>query len=153
MNSFEELKWLYANPEGESLERKGCYDYSGVSPKPLSFKEVARKVAESLVAMANADGGVVAIGIEDNGRITGVPDSYEIDDLRRRLQQLISPSLSMRLQEISVKDMRVWIAEVDWSTETHQLSDGRYLYRRNDQNLPFPSEKIAAIKQYRSVRF
>ncbi|MGQ9487682.1 MAG: AlbA family DNA-binding domain-containing protein [Armatimonadota bacterium] len=103
--------------------------------------------------MANADGGVVAIGIEDNGRITGVPDSYEIDDLRRRLQQLISPPLSMRLQEISVKDMRVWIAEVDWSTETHQLSDGRYLYRRNDQNLPFPSEEIAAIKQYRSVRF
>lgn len=153
MSNLEEWKWLYTMPEGQSLERKGCYDYSGASPKPLSFKDLARKVAETVVAMANADGGVVAIGIEDNGRVTGIPEGYDIADLRTRLNQLITPSLGISLQEVLLENTRIWVLEVDWSTEVHQLSDGRYLYRRNDQNLPFSAESIAAIKQNRLTRF
>ncbi|MDR7415278.1 MAG: ATP-binding protein [Armatimonadota bacterium] len=43
----------------------------------------------------------------------------------------------------------MWVFETDWSPQVHQLSDGRYLYRHNDQNLPFPATDIEAIKNAR----
>lgn len=150
MDSWE---WLFMQPEGQNLDRKGCYDYSSGRPKPIAPKDLARKVAEDLVAMANSEGGVVAIGIEDDGRLSGVPASYNLADFRRKLEQLVMPRLHFHIEEVDLRGMRVWVAEVDWSTEVHQLSDGRCLYRRNDQSLPFPVEDVAAIKRGRLTRF
>jgi ATP-dependent DNA helicase RecG len=42
--------------------------------------------------------------------------------------------------------MQVLVFEVDWSHEVHQLTDGRYLLRVGDKNLPFPAEQIEALK-------
>lgn len=150
MDSWE---WLFMQPEGQNLDRKGCYDYSSGRPKPIAPKDLARKVAEDLVAMANSEGGVVAVGIEDDGRLSGVPASYNLADFRRKLEQLVMPRLHFHIEEVDLRGMRVWVAEVDWSTEVHQLSDGRCLYRRNDQSLPFPVEDVAAIKRGRLTRF
>lgn len=36
-----------------------------------------RDIAHHISAMANASGGVVAVGIEDNGAITGISDAQE----------------------------------------------------------------------------
>ena len=47
----------------------------------LDFKYAitdSRKIARSLVAFANADGGTLLIGVKDNGRIAGVRSDEEI---------------------------------------------------------------------------
>jgi ATP-dependent DNA helicase RecG len=38
-------------------------------------KKICEDIAEALVSFANADGGEILIGVEDDGTITGVPHS------------------------------------------------------------------------------
>ncbi|GIV15260.1 MAG: ATP-dependent DNA helicase RecG [Armatimonadota bacterium] len=117
--------------------------------QPRSIKEVARDVAETLAAMANAEGGTLALGIEDDGTVSGVPERYNLEQVGSQIKSLIRPPLSFQVREITLGGNRVWVFETDWSPQVHQLTDGRYLYRHNDQNLPFPATNIEAIKNAR----
>jgi ATP-dependent DNA helicase RecG len=144
--------WLKTQSEGQFLERKSCYERSGIPPRPCPIKEVVRAVAEALVAMANADGGTVAIGIEDDGTVSGVPDRFDRDTICVQLHDLVRPRLNFRFEQITLEGQRVWVFETDWSAEVHQLTDGRYLLRVGEQSLPFPAGDIAAMKQSRLQR-
>jgi len=64
--------WVLRQSEGQFFERKSCFDRSAGQPQRRPVRNVARDVAETLVAMANADGGTVVVGIEDDGAVTGV---------------------------------------------------------------------------------
>jgi len=146
-------QWLKSQPEGQFFERKSCYDYSGQHPKRRKAKEVAYDVAETLSAMANADGGTLALGIEDDGSPTGV--DYPQDRLRVILnapRNLIRPPLKARYLWAELDGHKILVFEVDWSPEVHQLADGRYLLRIGDKNVPFPASDIAAMKEGKKRR-
>jgi len=141
-------KWLKTHREGQFFERKSCYDRSGRRPKRRSARSVARDVADTLAAMANADGGTLALGIEDDGTPSGV--GYPQDRLLvilRATERNIRPPIKTHHQWVDVDNVKVLLFEVDWSPEVHQLTDGRYLLRVGDQNLPFPASDIAAMKE------
>lgn len=140
---------LLEQDEGQFLERKSCYDRSSGQTRPNPLKKILQDVAESLAAMANADGGIVAVGLDDDGAVTGVPSRYELQKAQRQLGNYIRPALKFRAYEIQVKGQRVWVFETDWSPEVHQLSDGRYLLRVGAENLPFPAKDIEAMKASR----
>ncbi len=145
--------WLLSHEEGQFFERKSCYDRSGRSPKRRNVREVARDVAETLAAMANADGGTLALGIEDDGTPTGVdypPDRLQV--ILEAPRRLVRPPLKARHQWVELEGVRILVFEVDWSPEVHQLHDGRYLMRVGDKNLPFPADDIEAIKAGRRRR-
>lgn len=145
---MQDWKWLKTQQEGQFFERKSCYDRSGGRPKLRPACEVARDVAETLAAMANADGGTLALGIEDDGTPTGM--NYPPDRLSVILQaprQLVSPPLKARHRRVQLDDVQILVFEVDWSPEVHRLSDGRYLLRIGDKNMPFPAPDIEAMKE------
>ncbi len=145
--------WLKTQPEGQFLERKSCYHrgpQGGRERRPT--KEIVHDLAESLVAMANADGGTVALGIEDDGVSTGVPDPLDWRRVRAQLDDLIRPRLLYQYQEITLDGQRIWVLTTEWSPEVHQLSDGRYLFRVGASNQPFPAGDIEAIKAARRQR-
>jgi ATP-dependent DNA helicase RecG len=139
--------WVSHNPEGQFLERKSCYDRSGGRVRRRDVRSVARDIAESLSAMANADGGTVVIGVEDDGTPTGVdyPDD-RLKVLREAPRNRVRPPLRARIEMPTVHGVRLLVFEVDWSSEAHQLTDGRYLLRVGDQNQPFPADQIEALK-------
>jgi ATP-dependent DNA helicase RecG len=142
------LDWVLRQEEGQFFERKSCYDRSGSKPKSRPVKDVAKDVAEALSAMANADGGTLVLGIEDDGSVTGVnypPD--RLDVLYRAPHTHVRPPLRARIQTGVLQGATILLYEVDWSADVHQLSDGRYVYRVGDQNLPFPAGDIEAIKE------
>ena len=58
INTYD-IKELQLQQEGQQFDRK-------------SFRIDAKTFAVLVVAFANADGGDVVIGIEDNGKITGI---------------------------------------------------------------------------------
>ncbi|MEM9887116.1 MAG: ATP-binding protein [Bacteroidota bacterium] len=62
---------------GESYYREFKSGYEGPlnNKKPRNFKDICYNVAKELVAFANADGGELFIGIEDNNVVTGLPHS------------------------------------------------------------------------------
>ena len=45
----------------------------GVTSEPRDIKAICRDIGETLVSFANADGGELFVGLEDDGAVTGVP--------------------------------------------------------------------------------
>lgn len=139
--------WVLHQPEGQFFERKSCRERTGPGTRRRDVRDVARDIAETLSAMANADGGTLVVGIEDDGTPTGV--DYPEDRLRilrEAPRNLIHPPLRARIETPILDQTRLLVFEVDWSPEVHRLTDGRYLLRVGDRNLPFPAEQIEAMK-------
>ena len=92
-NSIEALQF---STEKQILDRK-----------PARIKAV--DLAIPIVAMANADGGFLAIGIEDDGTITGV-DAYEknLNELMRAPFDFCIPSVRVDLKMMDVFDHKWW---------------------------------------------
>jgi ATP-dependent DNA helicase RecG len=65
-------------PEGQFFERKSAFDRSSGRPKRRNAREVAWDIVETLSAMANADGGELVVGLEDNGDVTGVAHPADV---------------------------------------------------------------------------
>lgn len=140
--------WLKTQREGQFFERKSCYDRSGKRLKRRDVRSVSKDLAETLSAMANADGGTLALGLENDSTPTGI--NYPKDRLQvilRAPNRLVRPPLKVRSQWIKLENVKLLVFEVDWSPEEHQLTDGRYLLRVGDKNLPFPARDIAAMKE------
>lgn len=144
---MHDLNWTTNRAEGPFFERKSCYERSGDRPRRRPVRDVARDVAETLVAMANADGGALALGVEDDGVVSGVdfPDD-RLAVLHQLGQTHVRPPLKPKITLAELQGQTIWLYEVDWSPDVHQLSDGRYLLRIGDSNVPFPADQIDAIK-------
>ena len=65
------IKFLVSSPENQYLERKSA------RIEPLD-------ILKHLIAFANADGGSLVIGVEDNGEITGFNNSkaHKIEEFK-----------------------------------------------------------------------
>jgi ATP-dependent DNA helicase RecG len=61
--------------ESHFREFKSALSGSDENKKPRPVKDICKDVSEALVAFANADGGEIIVGVEDNSSITGVPHS------------------------------------------------------------------------------
>lgn len=85
-------KRLAELPESQWFERKGAT----VS---------AEKLAIALVAMANAEGGTVVVGIEDDGTIRGLAGAHvKANALRNVAFDLTTPLVAVELREIDARD-------------------------------------------------
>jgi ATP-dependent DNA helicase RecG len=143
------VRWQTAD-EGQFFERKSALDRSAGRVRPRKAKDIARDVAETLSAMANADGGELVVGLEDDGSISGVPHAE--DRIRLLLgvpkdRNYVVPPLPCRVRKLTTPEgLYLLHYEVDWSPDVHLLSDSRCLLRVFDRNSPFASDKVAALK-------
>ena len=108
---------------------------------------VATAIGETLVAFANADGGTLIVGAEDDGTISGVPYAQdEIEVLRNAPNTHVhadTPLSGVRTHLVPTKDKTVLLFEVQKGTRyIHLTSDGRYLQRRDTDTIPVASEQI-----------
>ena len=142
-----DIERLLRQPEGQFLERKSCYEYIKGNWRIRKAKDVARDVAETLAAFANADGGTLLLGVNDNGNISGVdfPED-KIRVVRDAFKNLIKPPLRVSIKEILFHGKRLFLFTVNWMPNVYQLSDGRYLLRIGDSNMPFPADQIELLK-------
>ena len=108
---------------------------------------VARDIGETLVAFANADGGTLVVGAEDDGSISGV--SYADDRIAilrnapRTHVHSDTPLSGVRTHLVSIEGKTVLVFEVQKGTRyIHLTSDGRCLQRRDTDTVPVSSEQI-----------
>ena len=108
---------------------------------------VAKDVGETLVAFANADGGTLIVGAEDDGSVSGI--DYPAD----RLQVLLdapethvhsaTPISGVKNQLVNTDGKTVLVYQVPKGTRyIHLTSDGRCVQRKDAETVPVASEQI-----------
>lgn len=90
--SEDEIRALLSRDEGQFLEFKSVWDQEGATWRGLRRRQVRDTIAEYVAAFANADGGPLLLGVEDDGRATrhGYPEEAVLDSLAvpgRRLRR------------------------------------------------------------------
>lgn len=121
-------------------------------------KDIATNIAQTLVAFANADGGELLVGVEDNGTITGLnlfsdKDLQLLEDASTTRVHGDTPLPSVKKFRLSLDDKIVMYFSVPKSTEfVHITSDGRCLQRRDLESVPVPAESIQLDRRERKSR-
>lgn len=126
----------------------------------LDFKfEISdsRKIARTLVAFANTDGGKLLIGVKDNGNIAGVRSEEEIHMVEAAAQMYCKPLIKFRTREWKLEGktvLEVDIPKLDKDIH-YALSDNNkwlaYL-RVDDQNLLANSVLLRVWKGQKSEK-
>jgi len=102
----------------------------------------SRKIARSLVAFANSDGGTLLVGVKDNGKIVGMSSDEEIYMVDAAAKMYCKPQVMYKLrlwEPEEKKQVLEVIVESDnsklWKAQTE---DGRWKVwlRSGDQNIP-----------------
>ena len=119
---------------------------------PRIVRNICAEIGEALVAFANADGGAILIGVEDDGTITGVP--HNDGDLQTMLravethvlagQQLpITNANKLMLGEHAI----LYFAVQKGTTMIYQTSDGRCVKRKDKDTVPAVIKHIEFERQ------
>lgn len=91
------------------------------------------RIVEVVVCMANAQGGTLLIGVEDDGSITGAQPRHGDVTNPRRLQAMISnktvPSVVVEVEVVALDDVHVILVEVPKAATVTGTSGGQYTRR------------------------
>lgn len=112
----------------------------------LDFKfEISdsRKIARTLVAFANTEGGTLLIGVKDNGIIAGIRSDEEAHMVQAAIQMYCKPKIKYEVKEWEIEGktiLEVKILPGKSAIYYAQNQNGRWLayLRKMDQNLLAP---------------
>lgn len=140
------IETIIAAGESYYAEFKSAWHYGPEGRRERDIRDVAKDVAEAVVAFSNSDGGDLLVGVEDDGAVTGVPWDGE------RLRYLVSAPTELVMAEggvgVQVRTARLEgktvllfrVAEV--AGEPVVTVDGRCLWRRGARTEPVPPKEI-----------
>lgn len=148
--------------ESHFREFKSAIERSPEGEKLRDVKLIAKDIGETLVAFANADGGELIVGVEDNGRTTGIPHSAdELAIMKRAPYTHVHPDtplptpriLEMLIGKGAAAGKYILYCSVPKGTEcVHLTADGRCLQRHDRETRPVPAERIQYERQERRSR-
>lgn len=133
--------------ESHYREFKSALEGPPSAKKGRQVKEIKDDIAKTLVAFANADGGELIIGVEDDGTITGIPHTDDqIDELKKAYITNVHKDTPLPVPMvgiIKICDQKVLYFNITKGDNFAYLtSDGRCLKRSDLESIPVSSEKI-----------
>jgi ATP-dependent DNA helicase RecG len=145
-----EVRALVQRDEGQFLEFKSLWDLSGANPKSLDRRTVRDWIAEYAAAFANADGGTILLGVDDDGTPSGhgypeeaVAEFFAVPE--RRLQMPVS----CRTGWVDLGGKEILVLEVPMAPEAVMVEGNGFPYRTGDQLVRLPQETINNLKESR----
>ena len=108
----------------------------------LMAEPEAERLAETMVAFANADGGTIVVGVDAEGRATGAVYPDEVEAAVHAAMRLCRPPVQVEVQQEEIAGGFAFFIRVPRSTELHSLADGRVLIRAGAENRPLTGEEI-----------
>lgn len=129
----EEIMALLAQGPGERV----AFAPPGASPTRL---------AEHLIALANAHGGVLLVGVQQNGKLAGLPDPQETRASIQAAGLLSTPPLILPLPQIVELDGgAVCLVEVPPGLPHVYSLNGRYLTRIGGRNRLLSATELTGL--------
>lgn len=119
-----------------------------------------RELVETVVCLANSEGGHIYVGVEDDGRITGLqPEHRDVAGMAAMIANRTNPPLTLTVELLGEDGKHVAHVEVPKSTRLIATSDGLVQRRRiqahgTPQCVPFyPHEFISRQSDLRQVDY
>jgi ATP-dependent DNA helicase RecG len=145
----ERVKYHIQIGEGHYREFKSAYEGEPDNKRPGNVKKLCRYIAEALMAFANADGGELLVGVEDDGMISGIPHKEsEIQAMLNAYNTLImdyehSPLPLDRGCRLELEGKTILFFSVPkGSTRIYQLTDGTCKKRKGKATEPVSFHQI-----------
>ncbi len=138
--------------ESHFREFKTALEGKPDNKKPRLVKKICEDIGEALVSFANADGGELLIGVEDNGTITGIPHREEdINSMLAAPQTHIYHGQELPLSSSTKLDIDgktvLYFAVNKGIAQIYQLPDGRCVRRKDKSTMPESVDKIHFERQ------
>ncbi|SUT97865.1 putative transcriptional regulator [Actinobacillus lignieresii] len=145
INSIVTKDYLVTQPENQYFERKG-----------LGEKDIKpTKIAEELIGMLNADGGILAFGVSDAGEIQDLRQiADKLDDYRKLVFDFIKPPCHIQLEEIEIDEKLIFLFHVEQDLERiYCRKDNEKFYLRvADSNRELNQEQIKKLEYDKNIR-
>lgn len=111
-----DLEELIAGGETESVEFK--------EQIPDSFRDIPKE----MVAFANQAGGILLMGVADDGSLTGVPNPKELEErVSQAARKSITPSIDPQIEHRTIDGEDIVLICVSKSTEPCSMDDRAYI--------------------------
>ena len=145
INTLVTKEYLETHAENQYFERKG-----------LGEKETKpSKIAEELIGMLNADGGILAFGISDAGQLQDLNALGEqLNAYRTLVFDYIQPACNIKLEEINIDGNLIFIFHVEQEIErVFCRKDNEKVYLRMvDSNRELNRDQIKKLEYDKSIR-
>ena len=137
-----------------SIKENQFFDRKSARIKP-------NDAARHIVAFANAAGGKLAIGIEDNGEITGfgVDRAQNVEDFEQAALTFCSPVPNVRKERVPVvtasgRDDFILVLDVGASTDRviSRRGDRKVFLRQQDRSVELDREQVTALEYDKNQR-
>ena len=121
------IQQLTTNSEGQTFDRKSIR----IAPKDLAI---------IMVALANADGGTIAIGIDDNGMLEGVDEhTQHVNEILRVPFDYCQPTIKVETERLAFlhedgKADHILLMHVAQSQKVHANQKDEVYYRVGDKS-------------------
>ena len=150
---MKEGEWLQLQEHGpgQFMDFISCYQKSLTGKwQRRTLKAIVEALAQSLSAMANADGGVVFLGAEVQGE---APESFSDEKNRqllfRGLEKEAVPPLPLEIRPEG-RAGPVLPITVKPSPLVHLLRNGKGYLRVGGENIPISRERVVALREAKS---
>ena len=111
-----------------------------------------QSLADEIAAFANASGGVILIGVDDNREIIGI-EQEELDKAERTAIEIcsdsIEPAIPIFTEKLRLDNKNILKIEVQRSLFVHKTSNG-YFTRQGSSKREIPTDQLARLLQSRS---
>jgi ATP-dependent DNA helicase RecG len=139
------LELLQTKRENQYFERKGLGE-KDISPT---------KIANELIGMLNADGGVLAFGVSNEGEIQDVITLGEkLSDYRNLYVDFIEPHGNIKLEEVDIEGKRTFLYHVDQDIERiFKRKDNEKIFLRvDDRNKQLDRDAVRNLEYDKQIR-
>jgi ATP-dependent DNA helicase RecG len=150
----EEIGLLLKQERGQFLEFISAFEYRRGAAQKKREEELAREIVRVLSGMANADGGMILVGVEPDKSVTGIP--YNHDDLQSVIQapqNLLRPRLGASVERVRLGNLQLLKFEVASALEIYRIAGGRSYYRLGAETPALPAEQIQSLKESKKSVF